>query len=207
VRKKRPSHIEEFVTFLTEVLAYDQRSAVIVIVAKLDLLLYQVVKKMTYPSLRQEDELLDGDSPLSSFSAKIALVHRLGRIDVDLAKALHLIRKIRNDFAHKPDSCGLDLSPHADRIREIVSYYKDYTQEYTEYRDRFSRALKISGAPIIQDFFTVCGIVLQTIMEAVRRSEKWRSKDVPHMTLVPYKWKSKRWFAKWKAEWEAQNAS
>jgi hypothetical protein len=205
VSKKRPTYIEEFVTFMTDVLAYDQRSAVIVIVAKLDALLYQVVKKMTFPSIRQDDELLDGDAPLSSLSAKITFIHRLGRMDTDLARALHLIRKIRNDFANKPDICGLDLSPHADRIRELVSYYKEFTPEYAGYRDRFGRVLKIQAAPVVHDFFTVCGIILQTIMEAVRRSEKWRSKSVPHLSLIPYAWKSERWFAKWRAEWAAQN--
>ena len=193
MKKKCPSVAEEFVSFIVDVLSFDQRSAVIVIVARLDELLYRVIKKLTFPSLRRDDELLDGDSaPLSSLSSKITFVHRLGKVDSDLAKALHLIRKIRNDFAHKPDAGALHLSPHADRIREIVGYYKDYAHEYTEYRYRFSQALRIDESLVVQDFFTICGIVVQTIMEAARRSEHWRSKDVPRMTLIPEEWLSQR---------------
>ena len=139
--------------FMTEVMTYDLRSSVIVIVAKLDMLLYQVIKKMTLPSPKKSDDLLDGDAPLSSFSAKVTFTHRLGRIDDDLSQALHLIRKIRNDFAHNPDSCGLDLSPHSDRIREILAVYKGYSPEYNEYREKVIKFLKIDKSSAVQDFF------------------------------------------------------
>jgi len=207
MKKKRSSVQAEFTDFMTGVMAYDQRSSVIVIVAKLDMLLYQIIKKITFPSPRKVDELLDGDAPLSSFSAKIIFVHRLGRMDDDLSQALHLIRRIRNDFAHNPDSCGLGLSPHADRIREIAAIYRGYPQEYAEYRDRVSKIFKITSSIAEQDFFTVCAIVLQTIMLSVRQSEKWRSKDVPHMELVPYGWKLERSSKEWKARLGAGNTA
>ena len=66
------------------------------------------------------DELLDGDAPLSTFSVKINLVYRLGLIDAEFARALHLIRRIRNSFAHETTKCELNSGPHGDRIKELA---------------------------------------------------------------------------------------
>jgi DNA-binding MltR family transcriptional regulator len=46
------------------------------------------------------DPLFEGFGPLSSFSSKIGVCYAFNLIGYTLAKDLHLIRKIRNDFAH-----------------------------------------------------------------------------------------------------------
>ena len=72
------------------------RAAVILGVARLDIVLGQLLKLVLRPCPSRVDELLDGDSPLSTFSAKISC-HRLRLIDDGAARALNLIRKIRNE--------------------------------------------------------------------------------------------------------------
>lgn len=56
-------------------------------------------------------------SPLSIFSAKIHLCYRMGLIDSAIARTLHLIIKIRNNFAHEVTGCKLDSGSHRDRVK------------------------------------------------------------------------------------------
>lgn len=48
------------------------------------------------------DELFDQRGPLSAFAARIDICLALGLIDEAMHKQLHLIRKVRNHFAHHP---------------------------------------------------------------------------------------------------------
>jgi|GEM_PF-2880671 len=112
-----------FRAFVDEFKNESDRAAVIIGAAKLDYLLYQILAKHFLPSVSGKDDLLDGDSPLSTFSAKINICYRLGLIDAGFARALHMIRKIRNSFAHEVSGCKFDNGPHSDRIRELVAPY------------------------------------------------------------------------------------
>lgn len=78
------------------------RSCVIVAAAYIDELLGYLFRFfLTSPSSEKEDkELFSGYGPLSSFSSKIVLSYRLGLISDYEYKALQIIRKIRNSFAH-----------------------------------------------------------------------------------------------------------
>jgi DNA-binding MltR family transcriptional regulator len=49
---------------------------------------------------RVTEELFDGYKPLSTFSSKITMAYCLGLIYKSVHDDLHLIRKIRNEFAH-----------------------------------------------------------------------------------------------------------
>lgn len=100
------------------------RAAVILGAAKLDLLLYQVLQQHLAPSTGSKDELLDGDSPLGTFSAKIMLASRLGLIDAEFTRSLQFVRKIRNSFAHEVSGCTLDSGAHRDRVKELVAQLK-----------------------------------------------------------------------------------
>ncbi len=120
-------NIKLFFDFLEEFRTEGDRSAVILGTAKLDYLLRQLITKNLLHSTTTNDELLDGDSPLSTFSAKIKLCYRLGLIDRELVWILNLIRKIRNDFAHAPAECNLDSGPNKNRVDELVRNYKVFT--------------------------------------------------------------------------------
>jgi hypothetical protein len=68
----------DFKKFVDEFKGESDRAAVILGAAKLDLLLYQIIQQYLLPITGSKDELLDGDSPLGTFSAKILLANRLG---------------------------------------------------------------------------------------------------------------------------------
>lgn len=115
-----------FKKFVEEFKSESDRAAVILGAAKLDVLLYQLLQAALRPCTGKSDELLDGDSPLATFSARIAMSHRLGLIDDDFCRALHLIRRIRNSFAHELSGISLDSGAHRDRIRELVAPLKKH---------------------------------------------------------------------------------
>ncbi|TAL10137.1 MAG: hypothetical protein EPO02_08420, partial [Nitrospirae bacterium] len=100
------------------------RAAVILGTAKLDNLLYQVLRRFLLPDVSSADELFDGDAPLATFSSRIKLAYRLGLIDKEFARALNLVRKIRNAFAHELSGITLSSGAHRDQVRELVAPFK-----------------------------------------------------------------------------------
>lgn len=66
--------------------------------AQLDQQLYQILQLYLYPSGGKNDELLDGDSPLGTFSAKIHLIYRLVLADAQPVRELTAMFKPREKF-------------------------------------------------------------------------------------------------------------
>lgn len=117
------SSVMEFITQMKE---ENDRAVVIMGAANVDSLLKSLLERSMLPRLnRKSDELLDGDSPLSSFSAKIKTCYRIALIDREFAQALHTLRKIRNDFAHRIKGCDLNSPPHSDQVDHLINYFKD----------------------------------------------------------------------------------
>lgn len=75
------------------------------------------------PSLTgKSDELLfDNDGPLSTMSAKIRLAHALGWLTDTDAADLHLMRRIRNRFAHDPQKRTFDDSEIKAWVNSMVA--------------------------------------------------------------------------------------
>jgi len=86
----------QFRSFNNEFKSESDRAAVVLGAALLDSLLHQLIDAYLLPKPKQnkEDELLEGSSPLATFSARIKMCYRLGLIDKEFLKALDLIRKI-----------------------------------------------------------------------------------------------------------------
>ena len=112
--------IADFRRFADEFKSESDRAAVVLGAAKLDILCYQILQNFLIPSPTGKDELLEADCPLGTFSSRIHMLFRLGLIEADLARALHLIRKIRNSFAHELSGGNLEEGSHRDRIRELI---------------------------------------------------------------------------------------
>lgn len=118
--------LSEFKKFAEEFSSESDRAAVILGAAKLDILLFQLLQKVLRPSTTRNDELLEGDSPLGTFSSRALLCHRLGLIDDELFRSINLVRRIRNSFAHELSGVSLETGAHRDRIRELVSPMRDH---------------------------------------------------------------------------------
>jgi len=111
---------EQLRTFYDQMSDESDRGAVIVSVAILDDVLTELVKVKLVPSLEKSDELFDSAfTPFSSFSAKIDLAYRIGLLRPSVRASLHLLRRVRNDFAHASGIRGFDHPSTQDRIRTL----------------------------------------------------------------------------------------
>jgi len=96
------------------------RGALIVSAALLDDALLNMLKAKFCPSLEREDELFEGIyAPLGTFAAKIDLAYRVGLFNAEFRKVLHLMRKLRNDFAHSVHKVDFSDPTVQSRLREL----------------------------------------------------------------------------------------
>lgn len=96
------------------------RAAVIVAASMLDELLRTLLIAKLVPVSSSNDELFDGaNAPLGTFSSRIESAYRVGLISVKLARDLHLVRRIRNDFAHNIHGCSFEDTRVRSRVTEL----------------------------------------------------------------------------------------
>ena len=65
-------------------------------------------------------ELFDFNGPLGTFSAKIDMSYAMGLISTPIRDALHLVRKVRNDFAHLQDPLDFTANEIRQRVDAIL---------------------------------------------------------------------------------------
>ncbi len=112
------------------------RAAVILTASIFDNSLTDLLKNYFVSNASACDELFDGsNAPLSTFSAKIIIAHRLGIISSRFTRDLHLIRKIRNEFAHNIHECSFGDSRIRSRVLEL--YKNTHPSMITENRKHF----------------------------------------------------------------------
>jgi hypothetical protein len=109
---------EQVAAFLAEVNSQTDRGAAIVSAGVLDELLELAIlaRLIKISSDRHESLFKRTGAPLSSFSAKIEMSFALGIISNDARLALHLVRDIRNIFAHRIEQITFD---HAE-VRTMI---------------------------------------------------------------------------------------
>ena len=123
------------------------RAAVILAASIADELLKSLLSGRLVPVTSSNDELFDGpNAPLGTFSSRIEMAYRIGLISVKFSRDLHLIRKIRNEFAHNIHGCSFDDARVRSRIVElnnshgIINRSTDYYLEPLSTRDQFLQA-------------------------------------------------------------------
>jgi DNA-binding MltR family transcriptional regulator len=90
----------EFSSFLDDFQKESDRAAAVLGAAYLDERLEQLLRSVFVGTPRFVEELLTGQGGLATFSARISIAYATGLITLPVAQDLHLIRRIRNDFAH-----------------------------------------------------------------------------------------------------------
>ena len=95
--------------------AESDRAVAILMSAELDELLRQIIEKRLIPHNKQifkkvsNTDILLSHGAIGSFAARIDFGYRIGLLDSLIAHDLHLIRKIRNLFAHEPHGLHFEL--------------------------------------------------------------------------------------------------
>ena len=171
---------DEVVELINEFKKESDRATVIIGAAKLDALLYLLLSQYLLPSTTGRDELLDGDNPLGTFSVKINLSYRLGLINSHFCKSLHLIRKIRNSFAHEVKGCSLKEGGHSDRVNQLSLPFKKY-EDYAYWLKIFFEKKEDPAT----DFRLVLSICIFRIGTAINYAENITKDGVD---LIPPGW-------------------
>ncbi len=162
--------VEDFDQLINQFMEDSHRASVVLGAAKLDSLLGQLLSKYLIAHYTNEDPLLNRDGPLSSFSSKIHIAYRLGLIDAEFAKALHLIRRIRNEFAHEVKDAQLNTSPHRELIRDLTFLFQHASLFDVVKRTYFS---DISGPSA--NFFTALAILIMRLETIIIKVEPVQS--------------------------------
>jgi DNA-binding MltR family transcriptional regulator len=137
---KRVEHWDN--VFMQEFSKESDRASVILAVAMLDQALETLLKTYLVPTDSSEDRLLDGAyAPLSSFSARIDLCYRLSLISARFCRDLHIIRRIRNEFAHNVTGCNFGSSGVRNRIIELMRSSR-IDEQFPEFREQYADGAK-----------------------------------------------------------------
>lgn len=134
------------------------RGSALMAAAFLDGLLKDLLECFLVDDQKSFKELFSGNGGLSTFSSRIELSYLLALIPVNVKRDLHLIRKIRNEFAHSMDIIDFNHPPIAARCRELN--YNTF-QDQLPPRKMFNRVA-----------FGIAGIINGAIMTIERRTEK-----------------------------------
>jgi len=98
------------------------RACVILAASLLDNALFSLLQARLAPCSTNSDPLFDSaNAPLSTFSSRIEISYRLGLLSARFCRDLHLVRRIRNDFAHNITGCNFEESSVRDRIQALAN--------------------------------------------------------------------------------------
>ncbi len=146
----------------------NSRPLLIIGASKVDDLLLEMLRSYLLPKLskgNQQDELLEGDTPLATFSARIKMCRRLGLIDETLYLALERLRPLRNLSAH---SISFDhtQSPARELVAEVRSKIAN-RRSYQLTRNRFFGADPLKPIEELQCLLLTICVLLEAIREKV----------------------------------------
>lgn len=148
------------------------RPLIIVAGSKIDLLLFEMLNFCLLPKIakaKDPDELLEGDMPLATFSARIKICRRLGLIDETLYMTLEKVRRLRNLCAHSIsfDHAASPAKEHLGDLRSRVTGRASYRLT----KDRYFDTEPLKPIEEIQCIMLTICVLLEAIGEKVKKTE------------------------------------
>jgi len=95
------------------------RGCALMAAAFLDEKLKELLKANLVNDTKLVHKAFDASGPLGSFSSRIDMAYLLGLIPKNSHRDLHLLRKIRNDFAHISDNLNFETTNISARCNEL----------------------------------------------------------------------------------------
>ena len=120
--KEQQQKVTEFRQALT---VESDRGCALFAAAYLDKSLSDLLYVSLVGNRKIEKDLFEGTTPLSAFSSRITMSYYLGLISLACRQDLDIIKKIRNDFAHKINANSFDIQLIKDRCRALKYSYHD----------------------------------------------------------------------------------
>jgi hypothetical protein len=154
------------------------RASVILVAAAMDEYLITILKAKLVQVSNEDDPLFDIPyAPMRSFRARIDFAYRLGLISEKLCDALHVVRRIRNEFSHDVFGCNFDNQSVRDRTSNLKDSFGVFFEQL--YRDHLEAyppdAVKFRGMCKEKQHFLICAAIMLTTLSAVSKSEEIQS--------------------------------
>ncbi len=167
-----PSNADEWLRNLhIEFMKETDRGAAIVAAAMLEEVLKLLIRAKLVVAPKTDRSIIDGaKAPLNTFDAKIDAAYQMGLISKFMASDLHVIRNIRNKFAHSPIGHTFESESIRDAVRAL--------NEGSDYNKRNPSIRKNLGPPGGRgDFLAIAAWILYSLhtdIEATVRIEEMK---------------------------------
>jgi hypothetical protein len=147
----------------------------------LDVLLEDMLKSALVPFAQSINNMFDGPNAIMhSFSNKIDFCYRLGLVSEFAAKSLHLIRKIRNQFAHNITGCSFDDPTIKSQVMELYNLHR-YDSKEESLKNIFDESTKSR--------FMLSAILVMGILNEIYHLI---ASNKPRQAEWPYSWLLKK---------------
>ncbi|OHB97800.1 MAG: hypothetical protein A2W74_07800 [Planctomycetes bacterium RIFCSPLOWO2_12_38_17] len=130
--------LREIVEFRTVLTGESDRGCALMATAYLEASLDKVISTFLVEDERVQKDVFSNKGFLETFSSKIDFAYLLGLITKSMHRDLHLLRKIRNEFAHNLTNLSFDSPAIRDRCSEFSYQNLDRTESS---RDKFTRKM------------------------------------------------------------------
>ncbi len=155
------------------------RAIVIISAAMIDLALEHLLKAKFVAISTSEDPLFDApNAPLSNFSSRIDIAYRTGLISTKFARDLHLIRRIRNEFAHNLTDCNFNSASVQSRVSSLnrsITISKTIPEIKNQYNEGTRREYQICVAWLLWYLVTLTNAT--TTLETANEEWGYMSKE------------------------------
>ena len=141
-----PEEVRRHFSVIKEIEEQTDRGAAIIGVAYLEQRLEEGIKTCFLSGLEVGDLFRPSQGPLGTFGGKIDIAHALGLLGPRTRRDLHLIRRIRNDFAHVFDPLTFESEHIKNRCDELwlpVNVLWSGTEPPKQPREKFLDAVML----------------------------------------------------------------
>ena len=136
---------EQWSNIFNEFRSESSRGAAILASIWIEKLLEQKLGTLfTYGNSKSRQKLFNLNGPFSTFSAKVLAAYTLGWIDSEIFDDINLVRKIRNEFAHKILSKDFESR----EIRRLIDKFKTPHRHFYDWND-LRAAATVDGIGVI----------------------------------------------------------
>lgn len=139
------SQLQEVLSLRTVLSEETDRGCALMAAAYLDSELAKLIRARLVNDEKLAKDLLEFNGPLGSFSARIDFAYMLGLISSATRSNLHLLRKIRNEFAHVVSNISFKTSEISSRCHELTGFG---LSKNLKPRAKFIRSMMITAASI-----------------------------------------------------------
>jgi DNA-binding MltR family transcriptional regulator len=148
------------------------RGCALMAAAYLDAQLEELLRAAWVADDKCLDDVLGQSKPLGTFSSRIDVAYLTGLIGDRARRDLHLIRRIRNDFGHRPEPIGFYSESIANRCAELHHTFRS--------KDERPRALFTS---------TVLGVlaIIHSANHKVQRAARASDPEIDEGVRVQHK--------------------